>query len=70
MLATGQPESNHNGDDPAKDELTLPPSASIFLTLTDPPIEMYPDVLQYREGIRQWKQASASVFDLVWKTGT
>lgn len=47
-----------------------PPGINMFFTLKEPPMDMFPDVLRYREDVRRWKRASATVFDHVWKRGT
>jgi hypothetical protein len=62
--------SDHDKDGPWEDGTNLSPRINIFFTFKKPPMDVFPDVLRYREDIRRWKRASAPILDHLWKTGT
>jgi hypothetical protein len=61
---------NYTDDGPWEDGANLYPGSNMFITPKEPPMDMFPESLRYREEVRRWSSASAALFDSVWQSGT
>jgi hypothetical protein len=61
---------SYTDDGPWENGANLYPGTNIFITPKEPPMEMLPESLRYRQEIKRGSQASAALFGCVWQTGT
>ncbi|PMD42068.1 hypothetical protein L207DRAFT_527027 [Hyaloscypha variabilis F] len=68
-LASVKPEAHDEGG-PCEEGTDVSPGIHLFSMLEQPPMHMFDDMLRYREHIRRWSRASASLFNRISKSGT